>query len=166
MRGSKPDGETGGGESDTQLYDRFVERYFDTEEEKVPEEWPEAVRKRCAFFLNLARSGFEGSLGPKSTLSDVAVDDAVDAQSLVGNRRYVVEGEIARGGMGRILLAEDRDLRRHIAIKVLRTPSNDPAQVSRFLDEAQATAQLEHPNIGPLYDVGVDSSKSPYFTMK
>jgi len=50
---------------------------------------------------------------------------------------YHVLGEIARGGMGRILLAYDRDFRRRIAVKVLLGQVSDRARVGRFLEEAQ-----------------------------
>lgn len=80
--------------------------------------------------------------------------------------RYVVEREIARGGMGRILLAYDRDFRRRIAVKVLLAPRTDKRTSGRFIEEAQATAQLEHPNIAPVYDLGVDVQGAPFFTMK
>jgi serine/threonine-protein kinase len=68
--------------------------------------------------------------------------------------------------MGRILLAYDRDFRRRVAVKVLAVEHADRSRVARFLEEAQATAQLEHPNIAPVYDVGVERPGAPFFTMK
>jgi serine/threonine protein kinase len=82
------------------------------------------------------------------------------------SQRYLVENELAAGGMGRILIAYDRDFRRRIAMKVLPQSARDRSRVSRFLEEAQATAQLEHPNIGPVYDLGLDQEGLPFFTMK
>ncbi|MBI4607364.1 MAG: protein kinase, partial [Planctomycetes bacterium] len=78
--------------------------------------------------------------------------------------RYVIERELGHGGMGRVLLVYDRDLGRRVAMKVLRDPAADADQTARFLREARATAQLEHPNIGPVYDVG--AAGAPFFTMK
>jgi len=90
--------------------------------------------------------------------------------------RYVVEGEIARGGMGVIYKAIDRDARRRVALKVMRersvrdadsdTPSADPRTLGRFLEEAQVHAQLDHPGIAPVHEIGIDSSGRVYFTMK
>ena len=69
--------------------------------------------------------------------------------------RYVPQREIARGGMGAVLRVHDTDLRRDLAMKVMRgqdaavsgsaTGDVDPVQLSRFMEEAQVTGQLEHP---------------------
>jgi serine/threonine protein kinase len=79
-----------------------------------------------------------------------------------GDRRYAVGAELGRGGMAEVFLADERDLRRPVAVKVMRH-DGDPAL---FLREAQVTAQLEHPNIVPIHDVGVTSEGLPFFTMK
>lgn len=87
-------------------------------------------------------------------------------------RRYEIQGELARGGMGAILVAKDRDLRRDVAMKVLLDPSQPVddgktrARLGRFLEEAQITGQLEHPNIVPVHEIGMDSHGHWYFTMK
>ena len=83
------------------------------------------------------------------------------------DEKYVVEGRIGAGGMGEVLLVEDRDLRRLVAMKVLRPELVDAAaHRARFVAEAQATSQLEHPGIPPVHDVGVLPSGRVYFTMK
>ncbi|MEO6446355.1 MAG: serine/threonine-protein kinase, partial [Gemmatimonadaceae bacterium] len=67
---------------------------------------------------------------------------------------YVVEKEIGRGGIGVVYRAQDRKLRRLVAIKVLPPElayRDDVKQ--RFLREAQTAAQLNHPNIVPIYAV-------------
>jgi formylglycine-generating enzyme required for sulfatase activity/serine/threonine protein kinase len=85
--------------------------------------------------------------------------------------RYEVGEEIARGGMGRILRAWDRPLRRSLAMKVLLGgvgsggPNNDPV-LARFLDEARITGQLDHPGVVPVHDLGVDAEGRSYFTMR
>jgi eukaryotic-like serine/threonine-protein kinase len=67
-------------------------------------------------------------------------------------KRLVDEGEIARGGMGTIRRAFDRSLLRRVAMKVLvPTAAADPIEVRRFVEEAQITGQLDHPNIPPVY---------------
>ncbi|MHC4841809.1 MAG: serine/threonine-protein kinase [Planctomycetota bacterium] len=82
-------------------------------------------------------------------------------------RRYVVIREIARGGMGKVLEVEDTELRRSVALKVLRKELiGRPDVVERFLEEAQITGQLEHPNIVPVHEMGVDGAGNLYFTMK
>ena len=90
-----------------------------------------------------------------------------------GLTRYDVRHEIARGGMGAIMTAHDRDLKRTVAMKVLlgvsRETMNKPStrrQIRRFVAEAQITGQLEHPNIVPVHELGVDGNGRPWFTMK
>jgi serine/threonine protein kinase len=79
--------------------------------------------------------------------------------------RYVIEREIARGGMGMVLRAVDCDIRREVAVKYLLNQS-DPGKKLRFIEEAQITGQLEHPNIVPIHELGVDNAKRLFFTMK
>jgi serine/threonine-protein kinase len=75
--------------------------------------------------------------------------------------------EFARGGMGRIHPATDRNLLRHVALKRL-DPSlaGQPFYRDGFIAEAQITGQLEHPNIVPVHELAIDENGVPYFTMK
>jgi len=83
--------------------------------------------------------------------------------------RLVDRGEIARGGMGSIRRVFDRFIMRYVAVKVLdanfaKVRADAPG---RFLEEAQITGQLDHPNIVSVYDLGVDVHGNPqYFSMK
>jgi len=79
--------------------------------------------------------------------------------------RYIIEGEIARGGMGTVLRAVDCDIRREVALKYLLDQS-DAGKKVRFVEEAQITGQLEHPNIVPIHELGVDNLKRLFFSMK
>lgn len=79
--------------------------------------------------------------------------------------RYVIAGEIARGGMGAVLRAVDTDLRREVALKYMLDNSN-PAKKARFVEEAQITGQLEHPNIVPIHELGLDAQQRLFFSMK
>jgi serine/threonine protein kinase len=90
-------------------------------------------------------------------------------------QRYALKGEIGRGGMGAILEIFDRDLRRHLAMKVVlgssgQTGGNKPElesqQLVRFLEEAQVTGQLDHPGVVPVHELGVDADGRVYFTMR
>jgi len=68
---------------------------------------------------------------------------------------YTLLGEIGRGGMGRVHLAEDPRLGRRVAIKTLpEDVHDDTARRSRFLREARAAAALNHPNIATVYEIG------------
>ncbi len=68
--------------------------------------------------------------------------------------RYEIIEELARGGMGRVLLARDRFLGRRVAIKTLIPGNADDADRLRFVEEAQITGQLDHPSIVPVHELG------------
>jgi tetratricopeptide (TPR) repeat protein len=81
-----------------------------------------------------------------------------------GAPRYVPGVEIARGGMGRILAAEDRLLGRRVALKQVRHRSEGLGR--RFLREQRITARLQHPAIIPIYDAGTLEDGEPFFVMR
>ncbi|MGV3620225.1 MAG: serine/threonine protein kinase [Archangium sp.] len=79
--------------------------------------------------------------------------------------RFEELGLLGEGGMGEVVLAMDHDIERNVALK--RLPENcDLGRVLRFVEEIRTVGQLEHPNIVPVHDVGVDSSGRYYFVMK
>jgi len=81
--------------------------------------------------------------------------------------RYALGAEIARGGMGTIVHAFDRLLDRPVALKLLHADLLvDPGLRHRFIDEAKATAQLDHPSVVPVHDVGELSDGRVFFAMK
>ena len=81
--------------------------------------------------------------------------------------KYIVDNVIGQGGMGAVLGTIDQDIRRKVAMKVM-LPENrsDSLKIRRFLEEAQVTGQLEHPNIVPVHEIGIDENARIYFTMK
>ena len=78
--------------------------------------------------------------------------------------RYAAVRELGIGGMGRVDLIEDRHLHREVARKALLV--HHPATELRFLREARITAQLEHPGIVPIYELGKKADGTLYYTMK
>ena len=85
------------------------------------------------------------------------------AQILSAN--YELESEVGRGGMGIVYCARDRRLKREIAIKVLPPELSFRADIrQRFLREAETAAQLNHPNIVPIYTVE-ERDNLVYFVM-
>src|SRR5687767_2818783 len=77
---------------------------------------------------------------------------------------YDLEDELGRGGLGKILRARDRRLRRRVALKVpLR---QDSQSQQRFVREALVTARLQHPSIVPIYEAGRRDSGDPFYAMK
>jgi predicted ATPase len=68
---------------------------------------------------------------------------------------YTLLREIGRGGMGRVYLAHDARLDRHVALKLLHGElRTDPERNARFLVEARAAAALDHPNVATIYEIG------------
>jgi tetratricopeptide (TPR) repeat protein len=92
--------------------------------------------------------------------------DPAAASSLpeVPYEQFKVDHEIARGGMGKIVAADDVRLARKVALKVLLEPAGD--QLERFQREALITARLQHPGIVPVYEAGRWPSGEPFFAMK
>lgn len=112
-------------------------------------------------------SGSSGSGGMRTRLSALNPDTG----------RYELKQEIARGGMGAIMEVWDSELRRTLAMKVVLGGKAAPGssqsseevaerRLSRFLEEAQITGQLDHPGIVPVHDIGIDESARVYFTMQ
>jgi serine/threonine protein kinase/tetratricopeptide (TPR) repeat protein len=86
-------------------------------------------------------------------------------------RHFELRGELGRGGMGVVLRVYDDQIRRELAMKVLRAHESKTGgpptarAVERFLAEAQITGQLDHPGVVPIHEIGVDGDDHPYFTM-
>ena len=100
-------------------------------------------------------------------------DDADSAQVDAGQRRvdgegrYVDEGQIARGGMGSIRRVFNHNLLRREAMKCLDPKvAEDENELLRFIEEAQITAQLDHPNIPAVHDLGQRADGQHFFNMK
>ena len=79
---------------------------------------------------------------------------------------YRLLHELARGGMGVIYEAEDLELQRHVAIKVLATELASRDAVERMRAEARVIARLEHPGIVPLHDAGSLPDGRVFYVMK
>jgi serine/threonine-protein kinase len=121
----------------------------------------EAIREVAA-----SSSSLEGklSLAPQVEGSHVVLGKLSPGESET-RERYTLTHLHAKGGMGRVWLARDSALGRQIALKELRPDQTDNSIVySRFLYEAKITAQLEHPGIVPVYELG--EGKAPYYTMR
>lgn len=79
---------------------------------------------------------------------------------------YEVTRVLATGGMGTVYEAEDLELGRKVALKMIRGSAFSlPEEKVRFRAEAEAAAALDHPHIVPIYDIG-EVAGQPYFTMK
>lgn len=144
----------------------------------------EALRRRLQ--SDDDRSDFDGAIGDLAAIqgagcgSDTLIDPPDDGESgpLAGgaageavsestSTHYEVGDEVARGGMGVILNAFDINIRREVAMKVIGSDWVESREfIERFVREAQVQGQLEHPNICPVHELGVDQDGKVYFTMK
>jgi len=77
--------------------------------------------------------------------------------------RYTSVRVLGEGGMGKVFLAEDRDLKRSVAIKVM--VGDGLESKARFLEEAQVMGQLDHPNILSVHELGLSPDDRLYYTM-
>ncbi|MFZ4514274.1 MAG: serine/threonine-protein kinase, partial [Geothrix sp.] len=81
--------------------------------------------------------------------------------------RYQVLRPLGQGGMGSVYLAEDPLLKRRVAIKVVRVGgATRQKALLRFHREAEISAQLNHPNLVTVFDVGVEESVGPFLAME
>ena len=81
--------------------------------------------------------------------------------------RYDWIEQFAQGGLGAVWKAHDKNLDRSVAVKELLPGSvASPGIISRFVDEATITGQLEHPGIVPIYEFGFKDDGCPYYAMK
>ncbi|WNG38358.1 protein kinase [Archangium violaceum] len=79
--------------------------------------------------------------------------------------RFEEVRQLGQGGMGEVVLLKDNDIERMVALKRLPEGS-DLDRVLRFVEEIRTAGQLDHPNIVPVHDVGVDHLGRYYFVMK
>jgi serine/threonine-protein kinase len=99
-------------------------------------------------------------------VDDAIAEDVLAMFRAAAERRYGDGERIGIGGMGEVRAAADRVTGRVVAVKVVRADQVDPQALRRFAREARIQAQLEHPSIVPVYDLGIDASGELYFTMK
>lgn len=81
--------------------------------------------------------------------------------------RYIMGRKLGSGAIGQVIEATDEHLGRNVAIKILQDSGGiDRDRIARFIAEAQIIAQLEHPTIVPVHEIGRMPGGLPYFTMK
>ena len=82
------------------------------------------------------------------------------------NLRYLNKSPAGEGAMKKILSIRDEITSREVAMAIIRDENPTDEIIENFLREAKITAALQHPNIVPVYDIGINQDKKPYFTMK
>jgi serine/threonine protein kinase len=116
--------------------------------------------------------------GPNARAADTIMEEpgsrglvyaTVSGETLLGyDERYVERRLLGRGGMGEVRLCLDTKVGREVAVKVLRPEKSagDSRAKRRFLREGRVQAQLEHPGVVPIYDLGTTPSGAPFMAMK
>lgn len=104
---------------------------------------------------------------PAPSMDAAALPSSIAREAVTGAGRYEFGDSLGIGGAGRVVRARDCEIGRVVALKTLKPGTEaDSALGTRFLTEAQITAQLEHPNIIPVYDLGALPGGEPYYTMR
>ncbi len=111
-----------------------------------------------------SRSSLDSQPTESASISVATPDEFILPKTEV--RGYEIQRELGRGGMGTVYLARQVSLDRPVALKVMSKKwASDPVFVARFTREAYAAAQLSHPNIVQIHDIGeVDSIR--FFSME
>lgn len=101
-------------------------------------------------------------------LADNAVNRLREETQLpdLGNSKYTVIHKMGSGGMGTVYLAQDAELGRKVALKVMNVADSTGALASRMMREARIVALLEHPGIVPIHDVGALDDGRVFYAMK
>ena len=138
---------------DTDALSTFIDRY------KLS---PEAAQE-----LSSLVGGWEGSVAALGSGVWGAETVTPKREHPATPERYRIDGLLGEGGMGRVYKAHDAVLGRSVALKVLRPELSINARfLERFGAEARATAQLSHPGIVPVFELGELPDGRRFFTME
>ncbi len=118
--------------------------------------------ERLDAFGDLLRGTAGDGLAPTVGVPSPPGADAPAAGERAG--RYDLTAELGRGGMGVVWRAWDPELRRQVAVKMIRGAAGEHAR-ARFEREARAAARLRHPGIVRIYEVGADDAGRPFIVM-
>jgi serine/threonine protein kinase/tetratricopeptide (TPR) repeat protein len=114
----------------------------------------------------LIQGAFDSALGADEFRTQT-VDAARAAASDDDFGRYQIVRPLGEGGMGTVYLAEQLEpIRRSVALKVVKLGMDTGQVLTRFANERQALAMMDHPNIARIFDAGATAKGRPYFVME
>jgi len=103
---------------------------------------------------------------PEGTQPEGTQPSAVRRGPTIVGGRYALGEQLGSGGMGVVWEADDRTLPRKVAVKILHPSATDPDAAMRLRREAELLAEVEHPNVVAVYDVGVIEPDRPFVVME
>lgn len=125
------------------------------------------VRQRWLEFRRIDAAVGELLPGLRTTPGVGAVMPVPPTADLPQIPGYELSSEVGRGGMGVVYKARDLSLNRDVAVKLLQDGYTAQSPIARrFADEARITAQLQHPGIPPVHDLGNLPDGRPFLAMK
>jgi tetratricopeptide (TPR) repeat protein/predicted Ser/Thr protein kinase len=144
--------------------------------DRPPEAWAAYLNEECGADAEL-RAEIETLLEQQAPATRFLEEPAVHlaAESLVAGgafkagdviEHYEIVSLIGSGGMGEVYLAQDLELRRHVALKLVRRGLASDEMRRHFQREVHVLASLNHPNIAQLYGSGLTSDGVPFFVME
>ena len=159
--------------------DRRAERVAELVKSAVecgPEAWTGFLNEKCGTDLAM-RAEIESLLreheGASRFIETPALHLAAESLVRAGAYRagqtigtYEIMSLLGSGGMGEVYLAQDRELHRKVALKLVRRGMASDDMIHHFKREEQLLASLNHPNIAQLYGGGVSADGIPFFAME
>lgn len=129
---------------------------------------PEPPRAADPYATNLGSfGGVGGKTRPESQGGGATAMPTEAITATASPNRFRVLRPLARGGLGEVLVAEDEELHREVALKQIQSHHADDVESrARFEAEAQFTGLLEHPGIVPVYGLNYYADGRPYYAMR
>jgi eukaryotic-like serine/threonine-protein kinase len=119
-----------------------------------------------SYSITVLRSRTTPNREPSPANADLEPTETFESTPKLDDARYKILRPHAKGGLGQVSVAEDKQLHREVALKQIKEEfvQNEESRI-RFLVEAEITGQLEHPGIVPVYSLGFSES-GPYYAMR
>jgi serine/threonine protein kinase len=137
-----------------------IEQGLPVSPEALLETYPDDAAQLRGYLSGLQLFHAAAGVAP-AQVQDSMIGGVPESMRTMGD--YQLVREIGRGGMGVVYEAWQISLRRRVALKILPfTAAHDAKHISRFKNEAQAAAQVQHPNIVPVYAIGEENGVHYY----